>query len=181
MTDARYPERWLNDRRVLLLSDAGHRLFVTAMVWSVSNRSDGVLTRDDLALMPRISPDLAGELVKAGLWSEAKAGGWLIVDYATTQTTRASLEAAENARLAERDRKRGERARKVSLSAGRPADDTGQARKGKERLGTEEGDQQQTEPEKDWPTVAPLGAVPEPEPLPTGVWASDHARAQRAA
>jgi hypothetical protein len=39
MTDARFPERWLNDRRLLRLSDAAFRLFVISLTWSVSNRT----------------------------------------------------------------------------------------------------------------------------------------------
>jgi len=31
MTDARFPERWLNDRRVLRLSDVDFRTFVTTL------------------------------------------------------------------------------------------------------------------------------------------------------
>jgi hypothetical protein len=38
MTDARFPERWLQDRRVLRLSDVGFRLFTLSLAWSVSNR-----------------------------------------------------------------------------------------------------------------------------------------------
>jgi hypothetical protein len=72
MTDARFPERWLNDRRLLRLSDAAFRLFVVSLTWSVSNRTDGELDASDLALMPGIDPTAAGELARAGLWM---AGG----------------------------------------------------------------------------------------------------------
>lgn len=59
MTDARFPERWLNDRRVLRLSDPAFRLFVISLTWSVSNRTYGELydDDDDLLLIPRV--DLA--------------------------------------------------------------------------------------------------------------------------
>jgi len=50
VTDARFPERWLNDRRVLRLSDPAFRLFVIPLTWSVSNRTDGDLYDDDLRL-----------------------------------------------------------------------------------------------------------------------------------
>ena len=41
MTDARFPERWLNDRRVLRLPDDAFRLFVLSLAWSVANQADG--------------------------------------------------------------------------------------------------------------------------------------------
>jgi hypothetical protein len=56
MTDARFPERWLNDRRLLRLSDAAFRLFVISLTWSVSNRTDGVLDTGDLTLIPASTP-----------------------------------------------------------------------------------------------------------------------------
>ena len=40
MTDARLPERWLNDRRLQRHSADHYRAFVNALLWSVANRTD---------------------------------------------------------------------------------------------------------------------------------------------
>lgn len=110
MTDARYPERWLNDRRLLRLSDAGHRLFVTSLAWSVSNRTDGVLHDDDLCLIPRADTGRAEELEKAGLW-ERDRDRWVVVEYASTQTTAAQLAGLDHKRVVDRERQARHRAR----------------------------------------------------------------------
>ena len=109
MTDARFPERWLNDRRILRLSDAAFRLFVTSLVWSVSNRTDGELDVADLDLLPRTDGDAAVELESAGLWKLDK-GHWLICDYRSTQTTRDALDHLESIRRADREKKQRQRA-----------------------------------------------------------------------
>ncbi len=110
MTDARYPESWLNDRRIVRLSDAGHRLFVTALAWSASNRTDGLIEPDDLELLPRVDRSTADELTAAGLWTR-EADGWHIADFIDTQSTRAQLEALDRKRHHERERKAAQRAR----------------------------------------------------------------------
>ena len=69
MTDARFPERWLNDRRVLRLPDDAFRLFVLSLAWSVANRTDGVLKDDDLPLIPGYSPEPAAALTSAACGS----------------------------------------------------------------------------------------------------------------
>jgi hypothetical protein len=56
VTDARFPERWLNDRRV--------RLFVISLTWSVSNRTDGDLYDDDLLLIRRVDLAAASRLTR---------------------------------------------------------------------------------------------------------------------
>lgn len=108
MTDARFPERWLNDRRVTRLSDGAFRLFVTSLAWSAANRTDGIIERQDVELIPRFEPSLAAELHGAGLWQVAEQGWYVIVVYEETQTT-----ATELAHLAEQRRqqsaKRAER------------------------------------------------------------------------
>lgn len=111
MTDARFPERWLNDRRITRLSDAGFRLFVTALTWSVSNRTDGVLGDDDLALLAATDAGCADELVKAGLW-EREHDLFLIADFDTTQTTSLQLAGLDHKRAMDRERKARERAHK---------------------------------------------------------------------
>lgn len=109
MTDARFPERWLNDRRILRLSDAAFRLFVTANSWSVSNRTDGELCADDLPLLAGVDTGRADELAKAGLWDRV-ADRWLIVDFSRDQTTRAQLEGLDRKRLLDRERQARHRA-----------------------------------------------------------------------
>jgi hypothetical protein len=109
MTDARFPERWLNDRRVLRLSDAGFRLFVTSLAWSVSNRTDGVLYDDDLQLLLRADTGRGEELRKAGLW-ERDRDRWLIVEFVSTQTTAAQLAGLERKRAVDRERQARHRA-----------------------------------------------------------------------
>jgi hypothetical protein len=103
MTDARIPDRWLTDRRILRLSDAGHRLFVNALVWSVSNKTDGVLEPDDLPIIPHYRAGLEDKLVDAGLWLNHRSG-WLIADFIETQTTKAEHEVLAYARFKSRER-----------------------------------------------------------------------------
>jgi hypothetical protein len=110
MTDARFPERWLNDRRLRRLSDPGFRLFMVSLTWSVSNRTDGVLYPDDLALLADIDPARGAELEKAGLWRREK-DCWLVVDFENTQTTREQLEGLDHKRRMDRERKARQRAR----------------------------------------------------------------------
>ena len=110
MTDARYPEAWLNDRRVVRLSDAAHRLFVTTLAWSASNRTDGFLESADLPLIHGVDPSCADELVAAGLWKPV-SGGWLICDFAKTQATRAQLEGLDHKRHMDRERQARKRRR----------------------------------------------------------------------
>lgn len=84
MTDVRLPERWITDRRVLLTTPPVWRLYTFALMYSVANRSDGVILPDDLQMMPTISADCAAELVKLGLW-ERRRDGWRITDFTATQ------------------------------------------------------------------------------------------------
>lgn len=157
MTDARYPERWLTDKRVLRLSDPAHRLFVTGYAWAVSNRTDGVLLGDDLELMPRVNASYAQELVEAGLWAY-DGERWFLVDFDTTQTSKAQLEGLEHRRKLDRDRAQQYRERKRT-SRDSSRDDKGQARQGQDRTGTEgEGVEVSDSTEDDWPTPAVPGA-----------------------
>ena len=43
MTDARLPERWLNDGRLQRVSASAYRLFGNGLMWTVANRTDGHL------------------------------------------------------------------------------------------------------------------------------------------
>lgn len=107
MTDARFPERWLNDRRVLRLPDDAFRLFVLSLAWSVANQTDGRVYDDDLALIPASAAG-SGQLAKAGLW-ERVADYWLITVFEETQTTSADLQVLANARRRQRDKMRRRR------------------------------------------------------------------------
>ena len=60
----RFPERWLNDRRVLSLSDPAFWLYVIPLTWSVFNRADGELYDDDLLLIPRVDLVAASRLTR---------------------------------------------------------------------------------------------------------------------
>lgn len=122
MTDVRLPERWITDRRVLLTTPPVWRLYTFALMYSVANRSDGVILPDDLQMMPTISADCAAELVKLGLW-ERRRDGWRITDFTATQSSRDELDQLERIRAAERDKKRRQR---LNPSPGRsPRDSTG--------------------------------------------------------
>lgn len=119
MTDARFPERWLNDRRVLRLSDEAFRLFALSLAWSVANRTDGRIYDDDLALIPASAAG-SGPLAKAGLWQRV-ADYWQIAEFEETQTTRDDLEALARGRRAQRDKKRRQRAAKAAREAAEAA------------------------------------------------------------
>lgn len=134
MTDARYPERWLMDRRIQRLPDAAFRTFVTSLAWSVANRTDGVVTFADRELLPDGDPRCIGQLVDAGLW-EVTGDGWLISVFEETQTTRADLDHLDRQRRLARDRKRRERERRVTRDV--PRDVTHDStRTGQDRTGT---------------------------------------------
>lgn len=128
------PERWLSDRRILRLSDASFRTFATALLWSVSNRTDGLIERDDLALLPRASAEHAEELEAAGLFASCD-GGWLLVDFQGTQTSRDELQVLENMRRRDREKKARQRAEAKELSEESPRDSLGDG-PGEQSLGT---------------------------------------------
>lgn len=169
MVDARIPERYLNDRRILLLSADAWRLYSFTTTWSVSNRTDGLLTPGDLRLIPIVELGCVDELVQAGLWL-THDDGWIIKDFLDTQSSRAQLEALDAKRRSERERVKKYREGKKAPSAG-PEDDSesqstsygtayqrGQARQGQDRQGFDVGgDKQQRVSDEGWPTVAPLG------------------------
>lgn len=102
MTDARYPERWLHDRRLRKLSDAGFRAFVNSLAWSVLNRTDGVIEPDDLMLIPDFDPGCEVELVKTGAWTTGD-GNWHIMEFADTQTSSTEHEALAALRKTKRE------------------------------------------------------------------------------
>ena len=113
MTDARFPDRWLADRRLLRLPADAFRLFAFALMWSVSNKTDGVIDDDDLPLIPGFGPGCVDHLADAGLW-ERQVDAWVITVYADTQTSRSEFDALAARRRSDRQRKARERLRKAS-------------------------------------------------------------------
>ncbi|GAB4082092.1 hypothetical protein G3R41_08770 [Modestobacter muralis] len=123
MTDARFPERWLNDKRVVRLNDSAFRTFVTTLAWSVSNRTDGVIELDDLDLIHGADPAAAQALFAAGLWSPVPGdrpgdghqgtspSRVRIEVFAETQTSSHELEVLENVRRRDREKKARQRAK----------------------------------------------------------------------
>lgn len=98
MTNANLPERWLNDRRFRRkrLSDAGYRSYHQALMWSVANRTEGVIERGDLEDIPDFQPAVVPELMAGDLWDPLGVGdSWLIHDYATTQSSKNLLDSYE--------------------------------------------------------------------------------------
>jgi hypothetical protein len=118
MTDARFPEQWLNDRRILRLDDDAFRLFVISLTWSVANRTDGRICDDDLALIPASTAGI-GQLATSGLWERA-GDYWFITVYEDTQTTRDELDTLAKARRAQRDKKRRQRAARAARASAVP-------------------------------------------------------------
>jgi hypothetical protein len=121
MTNANYPERWLNDRRISRLSDLEHRAMVLALTWSVANRTDGELLAGDLECMPKqVTPDTMGALVLAGLASVGTVSGeagWTLGVYLETQTSAAALQAAELARRVKNAKQNAVRAARFSVES----------------------------------------------------------------
>lgn len=149
MTDARFPDRWLSDRRLQRLSDCHFRAFITSLTWSVSNRTDGVIEPEDLGLIPNFASGAVKAFVAAELWQPLDKG-WRIAEYAVTQTSRDQLAALEKIRVREREKKARQRAKRAAVTSADadvpgtvpgdvPPDNTGQDRPGQDRPG-QEGD-----------------------------------------
>jgi len=151
MTDARFPERWLSDKRILRLNAEHFRSFLMSLTWSVSNRTDGIIEPEDLALIPHFAKGSAQAFIDAGLWAP-QGHGWSICDFENTQTTAQQLDHLFTARAKGRERQARHRAKqsddtRVTRDVTRdiPRDitgdvthdvthnDTGKARQGKDR------------------------------------------------
>jgi hypothetical protein len=119
MTDARHPERWLNDRRILRLSAEAYKLHSFAMMYAVSNRTDGRLDDEDFALLAGVDRSRVPELQEAGLlkWNRGK---WLLTEFRDTQTSKSELDSLDNQRRRDRDKKTRKRAaaREAAAAAG---------------------------------------------------------------
>ena len=140
MTDARMPERWVSDRRLQRLSDAHYRSYFQALLWSVSNRTDGVIEPEDLGLIPNFAVGAPQAFVTARLWTPLRHG-WLIADFDATQTVRSELEMLENVRARERRKKQRQRAAKADETADVPGTVPGDGPEGQSRGTTQEGRQ----------------------------------------
>lgn len=142
MTDTRLPDRWLLDRRIQRLTDRGFRAFINVLMWSVTNRTDGIVGPEDLLLIPGFGNCAEDELGAAGLL-EPLDHGWRISVFESTQTSKTQLEALEQARLANRNRQAKWRAEKANVTHNVTNNATEavtegvtiQARLGKARLG----------------------------------------------
>jgi hypothetical protein len=165
MTDARMPERWLTDRRLTRLDDEHFVSYVYALMWSVSNRTDGLIEPEDLPLIPRFAKGSPKVLVPAGLWTPLDHG-WIIADFMVTQTSKSELEVLENMRGREKRKKARQRAAKAAEnptgdgdvpgdSPGGRSRGTTQARQGKARQGQENGGDQPSNGWPDWRGAGP--------------------------
>lgn len=112
MTDARFPDRWLHDKRVMRLNPVDFRSFVVSLTWSASNRTDGRIEPGDTLMIPGFSDSSIAALEAAELWCPLP-GAWMIVDFDATQTSKTQLEGLDARRHADRERKARERAHKA--------------------------------------------------------------------
>jgi hypothetical protein len=110
MTDARFPERWLNDARLQRVSADAYRLYGNALMWCVANRTDGHVPEWALGMIPHAAATVAGELIAVGLWAVHEHDGWIITDFEDTQSSSSDLEVLDNARRRQREKKRRQRA-----------------------------------------------------------------------
>lgn len=121
MTDARMPERWLNDIRFRKLSDHEFRTFTMTLMWAVANRTDGYVLADDLAFIPDTVEEHTDRLVELKLWAVIP-GGWIISDFEATQTSREQLEGLELKKRQDAVRARNYRGRKKAEAESRDQD-----------------------------------------------------------
>jgi hypothetical protein len=157
MTDARFPEKLLNDRRLLKLSDVDIVSYTMATIWSVANRTDGCILSDELVLIPRFNAESAPRLVSAELWKRLGAG-YVILDFDAWQTSRSELEVLDNARKRDREKKARQRAAKrdVPGDKGEGVQFSSSLSPGTEAGTAEEGQASTTAKVTDW-HVAPIG------------------------
>ncbi len=156
----RYPTYWLNDRRFERIGRDGHHLFTIAMAYSVSNRTEGVIEHADIPTLARkydCDTSKIALLVDNWLWEEID-GGYLILDFRKTQTSKSQLEGFEEKKRNDAERSKRYRESKKIADPSRDAsyDDRGEERReqGKERRGEEvTRDDDQSENERDWPDV----------------------------
>ncbi len=139
MVDARLPERYLSDRRILRLTDSERSSLFIATLWAVSNRTDGRIERADLDLIPMFRSAAVNTLVIHGLWLPDGEDAWTIADYSRDQTTRHEFEVLENNRRRERTKKARQRARQSVPGDVPPGQSPGTAQEGQARQEGQEG------------------------------------------
>lgn len=167
--DSRFPTHYLTDKRIMRMPADAFRFFVLATAWSVSNKTDGLIERDDLYLIPFADEDAPALLVKQGLWTVTEAG-WMIVDFNVTQTSAAQMEASlANRRKADADRqkKKYDRDKKKEHSQSSRENNVriegkAEARQGKAKASLDEGYLSEAERRTIWEATPPSSnaAVP---------------------
>lgn len=106
-----FDDQFPSFREVDGLSDTAFRLHVTAFFWIRTNRTDGLIRLEDLALVcarVRASERFAAECVRRGAWHDARhdcgsshclgavdVDGYVVHDYLKENPSRAALEAEE--------------------------------------------------------------------------------------
>ena len=116
------------------LSDREWRSYTHALMWSVANRTDGVIEHRDIEDIPGFDPSCVPPFVDAGLWSRID-DGWLIVDYLSTQSSRAQLERDDLNRERNRERQRRHRAKPETTDSGNVTRDITRDHAGQDRTG----------------------------------------------
>ncbi|TFV66314.1 hypothetical protein E4P40_25490 [Blastococcus sp. CT_GayMR20] len=130
---------------------------MTALLWSVANRTDGRFEADDVELMPRANTADVVELLAAGVLT--RDGSQLVLpDFAATQTSRDELEVLENARRRDREKKARQRAEKAGVpgdshSGHPPGRIPGTTQAGRQ-AGRQEGQEHLQDPEEEEVAVA---------------------------
>lgn len=99
-------DRYPANRKIALLSDGAFRLDVEALCWASENGTDGVIRKDELAVIHKAGkPRNAAELVRRGRWHCADGepcgsdrcpppgpDGWVIHDFWDYQPSRADVD-----------------------------------------------------------------------------------------
>lgn len=170
MTDARFPERWLNDRRIMRLPAEVFRGWWLATVWTVANRTEGRIEDGDVDLIPGLTPGMLEHLEEVGLVTR-DGHGWHLWDWDGVQSSREQLEALERKkrgdRLRQRRKREREREREREAEASRDgsrdvtrdvhATDSGQDRPGQARTGEDKSAQNEVVSGQ-WPEVRRPGS-----------------------
>lgn len=89
--------------KTLSTSLSARGLWVTAGSWSSAHLTNGVVRPQDLASLGG-TPELAAELVSAGLWEKRRGGGWKFHQWSPRNPTREAVE-KDRADAAERQRR----------------------------------------------------------------------------
>lgn len=112
MTDTRLPEHFLTSPTLDGLTSDAFRVYVNGLMWSVTHGTDGLLPERSLRFLHPDGkrPEVAVELVAAGLWEHDDAG-YHVPDFLRYQTP---AEQVERSRAFTRERKRRQRDRECA-------------------------------------------------------------------